>query len=88
MAAQTQPVRRRRPFLARAMVVTTLAAAALFVSAPSASARPNCATLSKAISQMTKAAENARQAGNLDVANYRAETALYYASLSDAYGCM
>jgi hypothetical protein len=88
MAAHSHPGQRRRPFLARAMVITTLAAAALFVGAPSASARPNCATLSKAISQMTKAAENARQAGNLSVANYRAETALYYASLSQEYGCL
>jgi hypothetical protein len=36
---------------------------------------------------MTHAAENARQASYLDVANYRAQSALYYQSISEALGC-
>jgi hypothetical protein len=82
------PIRRRRLLLARTIAVTALTIAALGVGAGTASAHPSCPTISRAIASMTQAAENARQAGNLDVAHYRAQTALYYLSISDELGCI
>jgi hypothetical protein len=84
----TYRIRRRRQFLARTIAVTALTVAALGAGAGTASARPSCPTLSSAIAKMAMAAENAREAGNMETANYRAQTVLYYQSLSDQYGCI
>jgi hypothetical protein len=84
----THPVGRRRVFLARMIAIAALSVAAIGVGTGTASARPSCPTLSSAIAKMTLAAERARQGGYTEAANYFGGTALYYASLSEQYGCI
>ena len=74
---------RHRRVLTRTMAVVALAAATIGLGAGTASAKPNCVTLARAIDMMTRAAELSRQAGYDDVARQRMETALYYTSLYD-----